>query len=202
MAKGAKVDFGKMISDLRRKVKSIGNLEREPIVYYDILEDIDDSDSHIIALFVEPKLVEIFEELKEEFESETLSISVFKGIEKRFLREYLSELVKQKYTDVKVGEEISELKGSGYAVYLNWAGEGKMVVHRYANGKFPKKTCKQTPYWETENGVWIVSFKSCKDALDLCRDLNRFISENSERNFNIIVHRLCIDEEKECGGLR
>ena len=202
MAKVAKVDFGKVVEDLRKKVKRISNLEREPIVYYDILEDIDDSDSHIIALFVEPKLVEVFEEIKDEFESENLSISVFKGIEKRFLREYLSDLLKRKYTDVKVGEEISELKGSGYAVYLNWAGEGKMVVHKYTDGRFLKKTCKQTPYWETENGLWMVSFKSCEDALNLCGEINRFISENSERNFNIIVHRLCIDEKKECGGLK
>ncbi len=202
MAETLKVDFRKLIDDLKEKVKKTGRLDRKPIVYYSVIEDVDNEGSYILVLFVEPKLLEIFEEVKDKFEDEGLSISVFKGIERKFLREYLEQLIKDKYAGVKVGKEISGLSGSGYAVYMNWAGEGKFVIHRYENGKFLKKTCKRTPYWETENGLWMISFETCEDAKSLCGELNQFISESSDRKFTITVHRLCIDEKKECGGSR
>jgi len=134
--------------------------------------------------------------IKTDYEKDLEKLKVFlsPAVEKKILKKFL-EFLKDKYS-IEIGNGIKELSNNGFAVYLNWTNKS-FVVHKYENGEFRSKTCKKTPFWETDNGVWITGLKDCERIKRLIEKINGFLDEHFGVEYSINYHRAC-GAYKEC----
>ncbi len=201
MAKGTETleeKIEKEIDKSKAYVREEARLNRAPITYYEYIEDVYSDGKFIVMLFVEPLLRDFFEDYFKEKKYGDLTFTVFKGTMSKLIKLSVKQ-IKRDYKNILYGDEIESIYGSGFALYINWAEEGRIVLHKYEEGRFKSKSCKRTSYWETENGAWVVGISDCKLAGDIAGKINSFLEEGFGKQFNVVRHKLCIDE-KECGG--
>ncbi len=203
MAKGTKAieeTIDKKISMAKNCVKRKVKVGRDPVVYYEYLEDIYSEGKLIVMVFVEPLFVDLFEDclVSNRRKENNLTFTVFKGVPNKLLKLYIKQL-KQDYKSILYGNEIKDIHNNGFALYINWTNEGRIVLHRYKSGKFKSSLCKRTSLWETENGAWIVGIEKCSHAGDIAGKIDKFFKEGFGRELQVFRHKLCVDN-KECGG--
>lgn len=123
-----------------------------------------------------------------------LKVFLSPAVEGKILKIYLKKLANN--FPIKVGEDIKNLSGTGFAIYLNWTNKA-ITVHKYENGSFKSKSCKKHLFWETDNGIWIVGFESCERVKAFISQVENFLDKHFGINYSVNYHRAC-GAYKEC----
>ena len=162
--------------------------EKEQIYsYYSEIPN-EQGEIEFIQVFVPYLDIDIIEEKYSE-ELNKLKIVLNPATERKILKKFLKQLRKNR-PNLKIGNEIQSLSGDGFAVYLNWTNK-TLMLHKYQNGQFKSKTCKKTPYWETDNGIWIAGFSNCNEAKNFCLETNNFLQKHFGVSYSVNEHRAC-----------
>ncbi len=175
-------------ADLKEKLqKFLEKLEEKEIFSYYSEVYNEKEEIEAFQVFVPYEDIDVVTTEHEE-ELRKLNVVLSPAVEKRILKKYLKKL-KEKLS-ILVGNEIKKLTGKGFAVYLNWTNRN-FAVHKYEKGNFKSKTCKRTPFWETENGVWIVGFEDCKKVGEFVKLINNFLDRHFGVTYAVNYHRAC-----------
>ena len=173
--------------EVRRKLEKILNGE---FFYYDFFENPEKEGEFFLHIFTSKiKESEFWSKLKNAFGA-NINVVISTASERKFIKTFLLEKLKEEFPNIEYGKNIKELKGTGFGVYINWTNKG-IVLHKYENGKFGSSLCKKLKSWETINGIWIVNLRDCKEAKEFSEKLRLEIGKHFDTLYSLNYHIAC-----------